>query len=58
MLNDGCAFACPWCGEVNHVELEPGDAGQWLTQDCAICCSPIEIRLPPEGGGSPEVRRE
>jgi hypothetical protein len=57
MLNDAHPFQCPWCGEINHVELDPGDAGQWLVQDCTVCCSPIEIRLP-AAGGVPEVRRE
>jgi hypothetical protein len=58
MLNEAGSFACPWCGEINHVDLDPGDAGQWLTQDCAVCCSPIEIRLPADGSDTPEVRRE
>ena len=58
MLNESETFACPWCGEINHVDLDPGDAGQWVTQDCIVCCRPIEIRLPADGGGAPEIRRE
>ena len=46
MLTDSEAFACPWCGETNWVELEPDDAGQTVLQDCAVCCRPIEIDLP------------
>lgn len=46
MLIDSLPFQCPWCGETNHVDLEPGDAGQWVTQDCAVCCNPIEVLQP------------
>ncbi|MDT8437642.1 MAG: CPXCG motif-containing cysteine-rich protein [Wenzhouxiangellaceae bacterium] len=46
MLTAALEFACPFCGEANSVEAEPGDAGQWLVQDCAVCCCPIELRLP------------
>ncbi|MGK7297358.1 MAG: CPXCG motif-containing cysteine-rich protein [Candidatus Wenzhouxiangella sp. M2_3B_020] len=58
MLTESRAFGCPWCGEANHVDAEPGDAGQWVVQDCAVCCRPIEIRLPETDGGGVEVRRE
>jgi len=53
MLTEGSAFECPWCGETNYVDLEPGDTGQWVTQDCAVCCSPIEILHAPDPGGAP-----
>jgi hypothetical protein len=53
MLIEGSPFACPWCGEINQVDLEPGDAGQWVTQDCAVCCSPIEIMHADEPGDEP-----
>ena len=46
MLTDSQRFHCPWCGEPNWVELEPGDLGQHVIQDCAVCCRPIEILLP------------
>ena len=46
MLTSTLEFDCPWCGERNFVEQEPGDAEQWLVQDCAVCCRPIELRLP------------
>jgi hypothetical protein len=42
----------------DQVEAEPGDAGQWLVQDCQVCCSPIEIRLPGPGQPDFQVRRE
>ena len=46
MLTESQRFDCPWCGENNWVELEPGDLGQLVIQDCAVCCRAIEIRLP------------
>lgn len=58
MLIDYIEFECPWCGEANQVDAEPGDAGQWLVQDCQVCCSPIEIRLPGPAQPDFQVRRE
>ncbi|MEM7054950.1 MAG: CPXCG motif-containing cysteine-rich protein [Pseudomonadota bacterium] len=58
MLTDALSFSCPWCNEVNAVEYEPGDAGQWLIQDCAVCCNPIEIKLPLTENDRLAVRRE
>jgi len=51
-------FGCPWCGEVNEILAEPGDAGQWVVQDCRVCCCPIEIRLPDQEASGLEVRQE
>lgn len=46
MLTESQRFACPHCGETNWIEMEPGDLGQALIQDCAVCCRAIEIQLP------------
>jgi len=58
VLTDALEFACPWCGEINQIEADPGDAGQWVVQDCQVCCSPIEIRLPGPGQDEFMVQRE
>lgn len=58
MLIDSEAFDCPWCGETNQLELEPGDAGQTLVQDCAVCCRPIELVLSQPEGRLIRVARE
>lgn len=58
MLTDALEFSCPWCGEPNGVENEPDDAGQWLIQDCAVCCSPIELKLPMVRNDALIVQRE
>lgn len=57
MLTATLPFDCPWCGEPNYVEQEPGDVEQWIIQDCAVCCRPIELRLPADGE-SLQVRAE
>lgn len=56
MLTDSAAFACPWCGQENFLELDPEEDGQTLVQDCRICCRPIELTRQPDG--SVHVRRE
>ncbi|WP_205596451.1 CPXCG motif-containing cysteine-rich protein [Wenzhouxiangella sp. XN201] len=52
------SFACPWCGEHNELPLDPGEFGQQVVMDCAVCCRPIEIDLPADGEGQPAIRGE
>ncbi|MGB0513985.1 MAG: CPXCG motif-containing cysteine-rich protein [Wenzhouxiangellaceae bacterium] len=58
MLTEAREFACPYCGERNFAELEPDDAGQCVVQDCAVCCNPIELRMPMSEGDALDIRRE
>lgn len=58
VLLEAAEFPCPWCGEPNGIELEPGDAGQTLVQDCAVCCRPIELTLSATDGQLIHVARE
>lgn len=58
VLLEAAEFHCPWCGEPNGIELEPGDAGQILVQDCAVCCRPIELTLSATDGQLIRVARE
>lgn len=58
MLLDSTGFDCPWCGEANQTELEPGDAGQLLVQDCQVCCRPIELQFSAVDGALVRVGRE
>jgi len=55
---DRLTFSCPWCGQANPVAVEPDDAGQWIIQDCQVCCRPIELRLPRTHDERLSVRRE
>lgn len=58
VLLEAADFHCPWCGEPNGIELEPGDAGQTLIQDCQVCCRPIELTLSASEGELVRVARE
>lgn len=37
-------FTCPYCGETVSMVLDPSVNGQAYTEDCEVCCHPIEIR--------------
>jgi len=52
-------FRCPYCGEVNVLELEPSGFGE-MVQDCWVCCRPIHLRVGRGPSGDPQVsaRRE
>jgi len=36
-------FACPYCGETISMLLDLSVNGQTYTEDCEVCCRPIEI---------------
>jgi hypothetical protein len=39
-------YTCPFCGEENELFVEPEDgAEQILTEDCSVCCRPIDITV-------------
>ena len=39
-------YTCPFCGEENELFVEPEDGeAQTITEDCAVCCRPIEVRV-------------
>lgn len=50
-LGDGTAaleaeVACPWCGEVVTVGLDPGGGPeQEYVEDCQVCCRPWLVRV-------------
>lgn len=56
-LGDGTADrvverACPYCGEVNELLLDPGSGvRQEYVEDCPVCCRPwtVKVRWDPEG---------
>ncbi len=55
---DSYPFPCPWCNEPNELLVDPGELGQQVVVDCHVCCRPIEILLPDDPDGEPEVRGE
>lgn len=46
------SFACPYCGETISVWVdEGGGEEQRYTEDCSVCCRPIEIAVMPAADG-------
>lgn len=38
-------FNCPYCGEKISVLIDLNFNNQYYTEDCEICCRPIEINF-------------
>lgn len=36
---------CPYCGEVFAVAIETTQGNHTTTEDCAVCCHPIALRV-------------
>jgi hypothetical protein len=36
---------CPYCGEGFETVVDTSAGSQQYTEDCAVCCKPIEIAL-------------
>jgi transcription elongation factor Elf1 len=36
-------FNCPYCGEKISMVLDLSAGSQRYTEDCEVCCNPIEI---------------
>ena len=41
---------CPWCGEVFQTPIDPSAGSTSYTEDCQICCQPIEFNLSVDDG--------
>lgn len=37
-------FTCPYCGEQISMVLDTSVRRQTYTEDCEVCCRPIQIR--------------
>lgn len=56
-LENDLAYVCPYCGEENHLGVDPsGGATQRLIEDCPVCCSPIafSVRVDRDGDATIE----
>lgn len=38
------AICCPYCGEELTVNIDCSAGSHDFIEDCAVCCSPIELR--------------
>ncbi len=50
--DDEAMIVCPYCGEPNHIGLDPGGARlQVYEEDCQVCCQPwrLHVRYRPSG---------
>jgi hypothetical protein len=43
-------IACPFCGEANHLGVDPSAGSQSFTTDCEVCCRPFQVTLECEEG--------
>ena len=43
-------FYCPYCGESISILLDLNFDNQFYTEDCEVCCRPIEINFTVVGG--------
>lgn len=54
-LSEAVQVACPYCGEAVEVEVDAGDAGQELFEDCTVCCRPMRLRVDLDADGLPRA---
>ncbi len=43
---------CPYCGEGFETVVDVSAGSQSYTEDCAVCCRPIEIALSVDDEGN------
>lgn len=61
VLDTEARVVCPWCGERLEIGLDPGSGSvQEYSEDCEVCCRPIQIavRYAPDGSAFVDATRE
>ena len=48
---------CPYCGEGFETVVDVSAGSQSYTEDCAVCCRPIEIAMSVDDEGNLESVR-
>lgn len=57
--DDEASVACPHCGEVNVIGLDPGSGTQQeYVEDCQVCCRPWRLTVHYRDDGSAGVIAE
>ena len=46
---------CPYCGELQLVDLDGSGGDQNYWEDCQVCCRPIQIRAEVDSAGIPAI---
>ncbi|MES2663220.1 MAG: CPXCG motif-containing cysteine-rich protein [Pseudomonadota bacterium] len=57
LLQDSC-IQCPYCWETIEIQLDLSVNDQIYTEDCQVCCNPIEIQVIAEDGVVIDIRVE
>ncbi len=58
-LDSEAEVACPYCGEVVTISLDPGSGDdQEYVEDCEICCRPWNVHVHYDENGSATVTLE
>ena len=51
-LGEFVELQCPWCGEVYGSAIDLTDHSRVYTEDCQVCCQPIEVTLEVSDAGA------
>jgi Cysteine-rich CPXCG len=60
-VETGATVLCPYCGEINEINLDPGSGNhQEYVEDCQVCCRPwrVEVTYLPDGTAEVSVEAE
>jgi hypothetical protein len=56
MTDEETTVFCPYCGEPNHIALDPsGGRSQDYVEDCQVCCQPWRVSVRYRRNGTAEV---
>ena len=57
-LETDVAYTCPSCFETNYLGVDPtGGRRQHYTEDCPVCCRPIEFDVTIDRDGDAAIER-
>jgi len=45
MFTEVAPIYCPYCGEKIEVIVDGSVGQQYYTEDCSVCCRPIELSI-------------
>ena len=49
MLTETAQIYCPYCGEKIEIIVDGSIAQQDYTEDCSVCCRPMELSISVSG---------
>lgn len=49
MLTETARIYCPYCGEKIEIIVDGSIAQQDYTEDCSVCCRPMELSISVSG---------